>query len=75
MRNEQNSPKFANKIDVMKLSIEIDTISPIEAANGVAMLSGFILYLVVSRMTATSTKSDWTRGEFSLSKCLAIVCK
>lgn len=45
----------------MKLSMLIDTTSPILAASGVAMLSGLILYLVVSRMTATRTKSDWTR--------------
>lgn len=53
-----NSPKLANKIDVMKLSIEIDTTSPIEAASGVAMLSGFTLYLFDRRITATSTKSN-----------------
>jgi hypothetical protein len=41
----------------MKLSIEIDTTSPMEAANGVAMLSGFTLYLFESKITATRTKS------------------
>jgi hypothetical protein len=41
----------------MKLSIEIDTTSPMEAAKGVAMLSGLTLYLLDRRMTATSTKS------------------
>lgn len=36
----------------------METTSPIEAANGVAMLSGFTLNLFVSRMTATNTKSE-----------------
>lgn len=55
----KNLPKLANNIEVMKLSIEIDTMSPMEAARGVAMLSGFTLYLFDNRITATSTKSDW----------------
>jgi hypothetical protein len=29
-------PKFLNKSDVIKLRIEIETTSPIDAANGVA---------------------------------------
>lgn len=41
----------------MMASIVIDTKSPIEAAIGVAMLSGFALYLCAIRMTPTSTKS------------------
>lgn len=56
--NSSNLPKLANKTDVMKLSIEIETTSPIEAASGVAKLSGLTLYLFESRITATSTKSD-----------------
>ena len=56
-----NSPKLANKIEVMKLSSEIETTSPIEAANGVARLSGLTLYLFERRITATSTKSKWKK--------------
>lgn len=54
---ERNSPRFVNSIVVMKLSMVIETTSPIEAARGVARLSGFTLYLLESRITATSTKS------------------
>lgn len=53
-----SSPKLANKIDVMKLSIAIETTSPIDAARGVAILSGFTLYLFDSRITAIKTKSE-----------------
>ncbi len=35
----------------------MDTTSPIEAANGVARLSGFILNLRDNKITATNTKS------------------
>lgn len=35
----------------------IDTTSPMEAASGVARLSGFRLYFCENRITATSTKS------------------
>lgn len=52
-----DSPKLANKIDVIKLSIAIDTTSPIDAARGVAILSGLTLYLLDSKITATKTKS------------------
>ena len=52
-----NLPKFVKRIDVMKLSMVIDTTSPIEAASGVAILSGFTLYLFDNRITATRTKS------------------
>jgi hypothetical protein len=56
-QTSKNLPKLANKIEVIKLSIEIDTTSPMEAAKGVAKLSGFTLYLFDRRITATSTKS------------------
>lgn len=46
----------------MKLSIEMETTSPIEAANGVARLSGLTLYLFDNIITATSTKSNWRKG-------------
>lgn len=49
---------FLNSTDVMKLSIAMETTSPMEAANGVAMLSGFTLNLFDNKITATSTKSD-----------------
>lgn len=42
----------------MKDRILNDTTSPIDAANGVAKLSGFILNLCESKITATSTKSE-----------------
>lgn len=58
LQSPKNSPKLANKIDVIKLSIEIDTTSPMDAASGVAMLSGLTLYLFDRRITATSTKSE-----------------
>jgi hypothetical protein len=41
----------------MKLSIAMETRSPIEAASGVAILSGFTLYLFDNKITATKTKS------------------
>lgn len=41
----------------MKESKLMETTSPIEAANGVARLSGFILNLLDSKITATNTKS------------------
>lgn len=41
----------------MKLSIAMDTRSPIDAASGVAKLSGFTLYLFDNKITATNTKS------------------
>lgn len=44
-------------MEVMNESMVIDTTSPIEAANGVARLSGFNFSFMVSSITATSTKS------------------
>lgn len=41
----------------MKLSKEIETTSPIEAASGVAKLSGLTLYLLASSTTVAITKS------------------
>lgn len=35
----------------------METRSPIEAASGVAILSGFTLYLFDNKITATKTKS------------------
>jgi len=36
-QNTKSLPKLENRIEVMKLSIAIETTSPIEAANGVAV--------------------------------------
>lgn len=41
----------------MKESKLMDTTSPIDAASGVARLSGFIFNLLDSKITATNTKS------------------
>lgn len=41
----------------MNESIAIDTTSPMEAASGVAKLSGFILKRFDNKITATKTKS------------------
>lgn len=41
----------------MKLSIAIETTSPMDAASGVAILSGFTLNLLDNKITATKTKS------------------
>lgn len=74
----QNSLKLANKIEVMKLSMAMDTTSPMDAASGVAMLSGFTLYLLDSKITATSTKSKnnfdvsltiWFKNKFGVVAC------
>lgn len=43
----------------MKLRSEIDTRSPIDAAKGVAKLSGLTLNLLHSKITPTSTKSNF----------------
>lgn len=53
----RNLHKFANRIDVINESIAIDTTSPMEAASGVAKLSGFILKRFDNKITATKTKS------------------
>lgn len=42
----------------MNESMVSDTTSPIDAANGVAILSGFQLNLLDVSITATSTKSE-----------------
>lgn len=42
---------------MIKLSKEIETTSPIEAARGVARLSGLTLYLFASKITVATTKS------------------
>lgn len=41
----------------MKLSIAIETTSPMEAASGVAILSGLTLNRFDNKITATKTKS------------------
>ena len=51
------------KYDAVIESTVIDTTSPIEAANGVARLSGFILNLCEAIITETRTKSE------NLQKC------
>lgn len=44
-------------------SNDIETTSPIDAAKGVARLSGFIVVLLEIKITATSTKSIAMGGE------------
>lgn len=53
----ESSPKALCKYDAVIESTVIDTTSPIEAANGVARLSGFILNLCETIITETRTKS------------------
>lgn len=50
-------PICSKSSDAIKDKILSDTTSPIDAASGVAKLSGFILNLCESKITATSTKS------------------
>lgn len=44
-------------MDVINERMEIDTTSPMDAAKGVAKLSGFILYFLDNKITPTRTKS------------------
>lgn len=50
-------PRYSNRSDAIKDRTLSDTTSPIEAANGVAKLSGFIRNLRDNNITATKTKS------------------
>ena len=50
-------PICSNNRDAINESKLIETTSPIDAANGVAKLSGFILNFPDNNITATNTKS------------------
>lgn len=52
-----NSQRCLNRVDAMKESKLMATMSPIDAAIGVARLSGFSFNLLDNRITATITKS------------------
>lgn len=62
MRALLDIPKCSKSNEAIEDRILRDTTSPIDAANGVAKLSGFILNLCDSRITATSTKSVINRA-------------
>lgn len=48
---------WSNSIEAIKESMLIETTSPIDAANGVAKLSGFKWNFSDNNITATNTKS------------------
>lgn len=53
---------LSNKIEAINDSKLIETTSPMEAAKGVAKLSGFKRYFWDNNITATNTKSE--NGKF-----------
>lgn len=52
-----NLLRLSNRVDAMKDRTLNETTSPIDAASGVAKLSGFIWIRCDSNITATKTKS------------------
>lgn len=51
----------------------METTSPMDAAKGVAKLSGFMLYFLESRITATNTKSNTKHDEVAVNIAAAMI--
>lgn len=66
-------PKFWNNIVAINDNMVSDTTSPIEAAKGVARLSGFRLNLKDNNITATNTKSGMKKKENNCTKISSFV--